>query len=285
MDLGLRLGTRRLYEYLRRFGIGSKTGVDFFGESAGIMLPEKIVKNVDLVRIAFGQTVAVTPLQLAMAETAVINGGILYKPHFLQSAFTNDGRLVFSREPVQVRRVISAETSAKVRYMMREAVEHANAVFAYVPGYTLGGKTGTAQKYLPDGAGIDRGKYISSFVGFAPYDNPKYFILLMVDEPGAGAYYGSIVAAPYAKHIFEHIFEYEQIPPVNLEEQLLRVQPNIIVPDFTGLSVVQSISELRRLGLRVEVAGEGAWVNNQFPKANVKVYSGSIVLLVTDSGY
>lgn len=281
MDLGLRLGVDKLYKYLRAFGIGSKTGVDFFAESGGILTNEKYVKEGDLARIAFGHSVAVTPLQLIAAQTALINGGYLMTPQFLQRATSPTGQIVFDHKPQPKRRVISANTSQQICYMMRFAVEQANAVFSYVPGYTLGGKTGTAQKYLPDGGGIDVGKYISSFAGFAPYENPKYFVLLYVDEPSNGVYYGSIVAAPYAKNLFEHIFEYKQIQPQNLEEALEKVRPTIVVPDFVGQTLGQAADGLRRLGLYTQVYGDGNEVIKQWPAPGVMTYSGAIVLLDT----
>ncbi len=279
MDLGLRLGTKKLYEYLHNFGIGSKTGIDFFGESAGIMMKESNVKNVDLARISFGQAVAVTPLQLAVSTAATINGGKVLKPQFLKKATDTNGKIVYEFTPTVLNSPISAKTSADIRYMMKNAVEHANAIASYVPGYTLGGKTGTAQKYV-DGH-IAQGKYVSSFVGFAPYENPQYLLLLLVDEASAGAYYGSVVAAPYAKMIFEEIFTYKQIPAVNLEEELEKFKPTIMLPDVTGKSITQATTELKKLGLQVEIQGEGEFVSAMYPSANVMVYNNAVVVLDT----
>jgi len=279
MDLGLRLGKEKLYSYLREFGIGSKTGIDFFGESAGIMMKESSIKNVDLARISFGQAVAVTPLQLAVSTAATVNGGKVLKPQFLKKATDTTGKIVYEFTPTTVSSPISAKTSADIRYMMKEAVEHANAIASYVPGYTLGGKTGTAQKY--ENGHIAQGKYVSSFVGFAPYENPQYLLLLLVDEPGAGAYYGSVVAAPYAKMIFEEVFTYKQIPPVNLEEELEKMKPTISVPDLVGESLTTAVTELKKLGLQVEIQGEGEYVNATYPNANVMVYNNAVVVLDT----
>ena len=279
MDLGLRLGVDTLYAYLQSFGIGSKTGIDFAGESAGIMMNKNSVKNVDLARISFGQAVAVTPIQLAVASAAVINGGNVLKPQFLKSVDDYAGTNVYSFNKTIVNKPISEQTSADIRYMMKNAVEHANAIAAYVPGYTLGGKTGTAQKY--ENGQIARGKYVSSFVGFAPYENPEYLLLLLVDEPGAGAYYGSVVAAPYAKNIFEEVFTYKQMPASNLEEDLKKLELTIKMPDLTGYKVLDALAELKKLGLQVEVQGEGEYVFATYPSANVMLYNNAVVVLDT----
>lgn len=273
MDLALRLGTAKLYDALRSFGFNSKTNIDFFGESKGIMMAEKSVKTVDLARIGFGQAVAVTPLQLAVGVSAVVNGGILYEPYFVKSADDYTGKNIYTRSPKEVRRVISAQTSAKMSALLENVVSLGSGKKSQVSGYRIGGKTGTAQKY--ENGHIAQGKYVSSFVGFAPVENPKYVILMTVDEPGPGAYYGSIVAAPYAGQVFEKIFSYTALKPSLTPEEV----ETVVMPYLEGSSVTQALASLKVLGINAEVAGSGGVVASTYPVAGAKVDKGDIVLL------
>lgn len=276
MDLGLRLGTEKLYEYLKRFGIGETTGIDFAGESAGIMMNQKNIKNVDLARIAFGQAVAVTPLQMITGVCSVLNG-TLYQPHFIKSITTADGT---TKEfgSIAKRKVLDASVSKQVAKMM-ESVVSTKGLYSFVPGYRIGGKTGTAQKY--ENGHIASGKYVSSFVGCYPVENPEYVLLLCVDEPGTGVYYGSMVAAPYAKQIFSGMFNYLNIAPTNLTEDLAKLEPKIEVPNFVGLSIVEAVSLIKKIKLEYEIDGEGDYVLWQNIPAGEKLFEGAIIMLKT----
>lgn len=194
MQMGLSLGQKTLYEYLYSFGFNTTTGVDFSADQSGILLAPKYVKNTDLARIAFGQSVAVTPLQLITAACAVINGGILYQPYFVKSMSDDDGKTLIQNDPIEVRRVISQETSDLMRELLTGVVAQGGGKNAQVEGYNVGGKTGTAQKYR-DGQ-IVTGVHIGSFFGFAPAEDPKVAVLVTVDEAQVYSDYGSIVAAP-----------------------------------------------------------------------------------------
>lgn len=276
MDLGLRLGTEKLYSYLEKFGIGSTTGVDFSGESAGIVMPESVVKNVDLARISFGQAVAVTPLQMITGVCSVLNG-TLYKPHFISSITAPDGTTkVFSN--IAVRKVVSEGVSKQISEMM-EGVVSTKGLYSFVPGYRIAGKTGTAQKYQ-DGH-IASGKYVSSFIGCYPVDSPEYVLLLCVDEPSTGVYYGSLVAAPYAKQVFSGLFNYLNIAPTNLTEDLERMQPNIEVPNLVGLSITEAVGALKKLKLEYEIDGEGDFVVWQSVPEGEKLFAGAIIMIKT----
>lgn len=276
MDLGLRLGKETLYSYLQKFGFGSTTGVDFSGESAGIMMNVNSVKNVDLARISFGQAVAATPLQMATAVCAVVNG-TLYQPHFLKSV-TSAGGVSKEFGAMAVRKVLDPAVSETVLSLM-EGVVSTKGLYSFVPGYRIGGKTGTAQKY-EDGH-IARGKYVSSFVGCYPVQNPQYVLLLCVDEPGTGVYYGSMVAAPYAKQIFQGLFTYKNIAPTNLTEDLLKLAPNIEVPNMVGLSITEAVAMLKKMKLEYEIGGEGDFVVWQNIPAGQMLFAGGIVFLGT----
>ena len=208
-DIALSLGKDTFYKYLSAFGFGNVTGLDFSGEAVGMLLPQSMVRNCDLARIGFGQTIAVTQLQLACAVAAAVNGGNYYVPRLLKGVVSADGN-VEEIEPLLKNKVISQEASRLLASMLEGVVTEGSGKNAYIAGYKVGGKTGTAQKY-EDGK-ITSGKYVSSFVGFFPSDEPRYLALITVDEP-QGTYYGSAVAAPVAKNIFEDIIAIKNIEP------------------------------------------------------------------------
>ncbi|MCI9407650.1 MAG: hypothetical protein HFK06_04765 [Clostridia bacterium] len=208
-DIALSLGTDTFYKYLNSFGFGNVTGLDYGGEALGMLLPQSVVRDCDLARIGFGQTVAVTGLQLACAAAAAVNGGNYYTPHLLKSVVLSNGKTE-EVAPVLKYKPVSEEASALLATMLEGVVTEGSGKKAYIEGYRVGGKTGTAQKY-EDGH-IASGKYVSSFVGFFPADRPQYLALIIVDEP-QGTYYGSAVAAPVAKDIFEDIIKIKNIQP------------------------------------------------------------------------
>ena len=212
-DIAMALGKDTFYEYLSAFGFGRKTGLDFGGEAYGLLMPKGAVRGCDLARIGFGQTVAVTGLQLACATAAAINGGRYYTPHIVRRIYASDGYTEKEIDGGKGRQVISAEASAIVAKMLEGVVSEGSGKKAYIEGAHVGGKTGTAQKFQ-DGR-IAAGKYVSSFVGFFPADAPRYLALVIVDEP-QGAYYGSVVAAPCAGEIFQGILALEEGTEVNI---------------------------------------------------------------------
>lgn len=207
-DIALSLGKETFYKYLRAFGFGNTTGIDFNGEALGMLVPEALVRPGDLARIGFGQTVAVTGLQLACAVAAAVNGGYYYTPHLINSIVSLDGKTVAKHQPVLKNKTISEEASATLAEMLEGVVSEGSGKKAYIEGFRVGGKTGTAQKY--ENGAVAHGKYVSSFCGFFPADNPSYLALIIVDEP-QGTYYGSTVAAPVAKEIFEDIIQIKNL--------------------------------------------------------------------------
>lgn len=212
-DMALALGKETFYDYLGAFGFGKTTGLDFGGEASGMLLPETAVRNCDLARIGFGQTVAVSGIQLACAAASCVNGGYYYEPRLVKEIYASDGYVLQSNTPKLKSRTVSEETSRLLAGMLEGVVEKGSGKKTFIEGYRVGGKTGTAQKY-EDGR-IAAGKYVSSFVGFFPANAPKYLALVIIDEP-QGAYYGSVVAAPCAKEIFSSIIELKNIPPENI---------------------------------------------------------------------
>ena len=212
VDIAMSLGKQTMYKYIDLFGYGSTTGIDFNGEAQGMVLPVSAVQNVDLARIAFGQTIAVTGLQLAVATSAAINGGNYYTPYLVSEIYDNNGVIAQKIQPQIKRKVISQKTSQILNQMLEKVISEGSGKHAYIEGYSVAGKTGTAQKY--ENGVIASGKYVSSFVGYFPSTNPQYLALVIIDEP-VGEYYGSTVAAPYAKQVFEGIIKLNNIQPVN----------------------------------------------------------------------
>lgn len=208
-DIALALGKDTFYKYLNNFGFGNVTGLDFNGEALGMLVPQSLVRDCDLARIGFGQTVAVTGLQLACATAAAVNGGNYYVPRLLKSVVLSDKKKIVNEQILKYN-PISEKASHILAEMLEGVVKEGSGKKAFIEGYKVGGKTGTAQKY-EDGH-IANGKYISSFVGFFPSDKPQYLALVIIDEP-QGTYYGSAVAAPVAKEIFQDIINIKNLQP------------------------------------------------------------------------
>ncbi len=274
MDLALRLGVDRFYEYMTKFGLGVKTGIDIAGEGSGMLMAKSLVKNVDLARMGFGHAVALTPIQLLTAVAGIINSGTYNQPRILKSV-SKDGETTEIEGTTRTQNMVSEQTSAIVNSLL-EGAENKTGKYTFVEGYNVGGKTGTAQKYSESG-GIDQGKYISSFIGTYPADNPEYLVFVMVDEPGAGAYYGSIVAAPYGKIIFTELFDY-----LNEEKQDPSVVTEYVtMPNLVGLSLTDAAVELKKIGLYYELDGEGEYVTAQLPPPNTSIQVGTTIVLIT----
>lgn len=214
-DMALALGKDTFYDYLAAFGFGKTTGLDFGGEASGMLLAETAVRNCDLARIGFGQTVAVSGIQLACAVASCVNGGYYYEPRLVKEIYASDGYVLQKNAPKLKNRTVSENTSRLLAGMLEGVVEKGSGKKTYIEGYRVGGKTGTAQKY--ENGHIAAGKYVSSFVGFFPANAPKYLALVVIDEP-QGAYYGSVVAAPCAKEIFSSIIEAKNVPPENISK-------------------------------------------------------------------
>lgn len=210
VDMALALGKDIFYKYLSAFGFGAETGVDFYGEALGMLLPSSALRDCDLARIGFGQSIAVSGLQLACAAASAVNGGYYYTPHIVKRIYDSYGYVYSEVKPQLKNRTVSEEASAILAELLEGVVSEGSGKKAYIEGYKIGGKTGTAQKY--ENGRIAAGKYVSSFVGFFPSDNPQYLCLVVVDEP-QGAYYGSAVAAPLAKEIFKGIIDSKNIQP------------------------------------------------------------------------
>ena len=276
VEMGLRLGVERFYDYLEAFGIGRKTGVDIPGEADGIVIRESAVKRVDLARIGFGQSVAVTPIQLLTAACAIVNGGNLMKPYVVSSVSDAEGRVIEAAHPTVTGHPISKRTSDTMRVLLEDVVELGGGKNAYLPGYHVGGKTGTAQVYV-DGV-VSSATHIGSFVGFAPANDPKIAVLLIVDEADVPVDYGSVTAAPFARDILERTLNYMGVAPDADEPPPAVVE----VPDVSGLDVADAAATLDAAGLDHVTDGTGARVVAQLPAAGAEMAEGSLVMLYVD---
>ena len=202
IEVGLRLGVDRYYKYFTQFGLMKKTGVDLPGEAGTIMHKKENMGNVELATVAFGQSFQITPIQLAATVSSLINGGNRITPHFGVSVETSDGSYVKKLEyPVETG-IVSEKTSETVRYILEKVVAEGSGKNAGIEGYSIGGKTATSQT-LPRSAN----RYISSFLGFAPADDPQVLALCIIHDP-QGVYYGGTIAAPVVRSIFENVFPY-----------------------------------------------------------------------------
>lgn len=275
MDLIQKIGLKKFYDYLNKLGFNGSLGIDFPGEISAVLMPESLVTAPDLARMGFGQTIAVSSIQMMTGVSAVINGGFVYQPHFIKNITTETGQVVYERKSTIKDNVFSEETSKIMRDMMFSVVDKGGGKYAKVEGYDIiGGKTGTAQKY--ENNAIAEGKYIASFIGFAPYDDPKYLVYVTVDEP-QGAYYGGIVSAPIAGDIFRGIFEND--PEINKKLQINQNQKNIEFDTLIGMTLTNAVGYLKGKGLDYLVQGNGDYVTSQIPAPGVMVAEGDIVLL------
>ncbi|HIQ86877.1 MAG TPA: PASTA domain-containing protein [Candidatus Scatomorpha gallistercoris] len=299
VNIGRLIGEERFYDYAEAFGffertgdssvqLTGRTGIDIGGESGSIWWSEDVFCNPEnlsqLAAASFGQTFNITPLQLVTAVSACVNGGYLMQPHLVNSVTGPDGS-VTEYEPVEIRQVVSEETSAKVREILEQVVGDSvegTGRNAYVAGYRIGGKTGTSTKTTQEIAGTK--EYIVSFIGVAPADDPQIALLVLLDNPSSesGIYVsGGQMAAPVVGKMMADILPYLGVEPEYSDSELQTMDR--AVPDVTGLSMDEAQSKLSEAGLSFRVIGSGGSVTSQLPAANSVIASGSEVLLYADA--
>jgi len=271
------LGIARFYGYVKAFGFYDKTGIELKGEGKSIF--QSNPKEIDMAVASFGQRFTITPLQLATAYTAVVNGGKLMKPRLVKELTDSDGNVVKKFEPEVVRTVISKETSDTVREILEGVVSTPNGTGnnAYVKGYRIGGKTGTSQTTQSD-------VHIASFCGFTPADNPVIITLVVLFDPRGESYMGGVVAAPLAGKIMEDVLNYLQVERKYTEEDLKSMAKDVFVPDVRNMTVEEAARELKSSGLKYIIEGNGDLKNKvveQMPKPDAAVPEQSVVILYT----
>ena len=274
--LGQRLGKETLFKYITALGFGKKTGIDLNGEATGILFNLDKVGPVELATTSFGQGVSVTALQQVASVSAIINGGTYYKPYIVKKIGDKE-----NKETIKNENIVTKETTNLVRYALESVVANGSGRNAYIEGYRVGGKTGTAQKVGTNGAYMD-GNYILSFMGFMPANDPKYVTYIALDHPQGVTQYGGVVAAPIAKNVFKQIIsiydlkeDYEGLPMSYRWDDI----KYITIPDITGKELKEASRTLKALGLNVEYTGNGKVIDTS-PKINSRVKEGSIVKLL-----
>lgn len=274
IQIGQKIGKERFVTGVKAFGFLQKTGIEIPGEAAGAGY-DVDMSDVDLATESFGQSITVTPLQMAAAVSAVANGGTLMKPHIVKQIVNSDMGIVESTEPETVRQVISKETSAEMCKILESVVSEGGGKNAYLAGYRIAGKTGTSEK-IPRG----NGKYIASFIGFAPADDPQVLCLVILDEPNGDSYYGGQIAAPVVRDILSETLQYLGVEPMYNpdEEEYIDVE----IPDVTGMTKADAGIALDESGLKVKTSGDGDVITDQIPKAHTKVTQGSTVVIYTE---
>jgi len=283
ITVGLRLGKERFYKYINAFGFGQNTGVGLPGEQVGIQISENDATALDIATMSIGQSIAVTPMQLINAVSAVANGGVLLRPTLVKAITDENGKVIKEFKPEQVRQVISKNTAKTLMNLLANVVSKGTGKSAFVEGYGAGGKTGTAQ-VVENGVYAD-GKYVASFAGFAPADDPQIAVLVMVAEPTGAAYYGCQVAAPVFKTIAMDTLRYMKVPerpelespnlPFVFEEPLEKMT----MPNVLNYPIEETEKLLINKGFIVQTSGEGNIVSSQAPQGGTAVSSGSVVVL------
>ena len=284
--VGLMLGKERFYRYLRLFGFTAPTGIDLPGEgrSPSLIRPESLATPLDLAEEAFGQTLAVTPIAMLTALSAIADGGELMWPHVGLDLERPDGAVVQRIAPRAVRRVISPEVAFQLQTLMTRVVEAGSGKNAAISCYPVAGKTGTTQKYARGGGAVS-GEYIASFMGFAPAHGARLALYVMIDEP-EGAYYGGQVAAPIFRSIMVEALRYLGVPsacPPGVQPQPAALVPaeRVAMPALTGLTPAAATQAAAQADLQVRLEGSGPYVLRQVPPAGEAVQRWSTVLAYT----
>ena len=285
--IALKLGGERFYEYIEKFGILEKTGIDLAGESKGVFFDKALVTNTDkwgtasLTSGSFGQTFKITPLQLVRAIASVVNGGYLLEPYIVSEIIDADGHTVMQAEPTVVRQTISQETSDTMRTLIESVVTEGTAKNAKVAGFSIGGKTGTSEKIdVFDENGQRVLDKIVSFVGIAPMDDPEYIVLVALDTPSrqTGIYIsGGVMAAPTVGAVMADILPYLGVERHFSEEE--EQGKEIVLEKYIDLTGKDAESKLKRIGLSAQFVGNGEMVTAQIPEPGQTVPGGSQVLL------
>jgi len=289
-----KLGKERYHRYMRRFGFGDKTGIDLPGEVVGTVRPPNRWRAIDLATASFGQGVAVTPLQMVMAFSAVANGGLLMRPHLVDRVVDEDGKILLRHRPEMVRRVVSRATARAVAGILKGVVaEGGTGTLAALTGFEAAGKTGTSQK--PEEGGYSKTKRVASFVGFVPADEPRFVLLTLVDEPTVNVY-GGVVAAPLFRRIAAPALHALGVTPnarllpgvpsgrdggvIRVSRKAARHRKstgNGGRPDLVGLSMREAVDRAKRLKASVVLRGHGYVVDQRVDSA-----SGRLVLTLKD---
>lgn len=284
--LGAQLGAENLHKYIDLFGFGETTGIDLKGESNGIVIPAKKMGPVDVATVSFGQANTVSMVQYLTAFNAIANGGEWIRPHLMQKIVGTDSsgkqKVESEFDNFGKKRVVSEETSKQLRGFLEKVVTEGGSSKAYIEGYHIAGKTGTAQIPNTDGRGYASQKYLSSFAGMAPADNPQISVMIQILEPDPSNYYAGQIAAPVGKELFNDIFNYLAFRPTSTNEEVLKsMLKDVTVPEVRGLNKNDAIQELKSKGFDFEVDDAGGKIIDMSPKPGYVVKEGAKIQLYT----
>ena len=280
ITVGQKLGVHNYFKYFDAFGFTQRTGIDVPGEAVSQYYKEDQYGIVELSSASFGQTNSLTPIQVACGLSAIANGGTLLKPYIVAEIKDSNGNTIKKTQKTEVRRVISEETSQKVRMMMKSVVDNGTGKNGYVAGYRVGGKTGTSTK-LGEFKEGERTKYIVSFAAIAPADNPEIAMLILVDEPNVDLG-GGALCAPIAAQVIEQAMPVLNIEPQYDENEVKNL--SISTPNVIGKSVSNAKNALEAKELKYKIVGEGKKVLNQSPSSGSNIPHNGTVVLYTEKG-
>ncbi|MHB8074786.1 penicillin-binding protein [Desulfosporosinus fructosivorans] len=297
-QVGIKLGSDDFFTYLRAFGFGSKTGVDISGEQSGLLLQQDQIREIDMATMSFGQANSVTPIQLLSAISAVANGGTLYRPYIVDKITTPDGQLVQQQKPTPVRQVITKATATQMTEILRQVVDDGTGQLCKIPGVNVAGKTGTAQKVDPKTGAYSQTDFIASFVAYAPAEDPKIAVLVIIDTPKEGeSHQGGTLGGPPAKTIIEGALQYFGFPVAKNTESTVTISPSdsavrpspkpvipertplggeVIIPDLTGMTMREVGDVLTKSELHFNFTGSGL-VKQQSPQAGKAAVKGTTI--------
>lgn len=281
MDIAEKMGVSLFYKYQRDFGFGSLTGIDLPGEvsASSLMYSEDKINSTELATMSFGQSFNATALQAINAMAAVINGGKLMRPYIVSQVVDKNGNVIKETKPEVIRKVISQETSDIVRKDLIATIEEGTGKKAKIEGYTIGGKTGTAQQ----GVRADS-KYTVSFIAFLPADNPQYIAITLIHKPESYTD-GVTTVSPIMKALLEKIIKYKSIEPsYTVEAGTTKDEKKVIIDDYTNCTLVDVLAELESKGINYELVGSGNTVVNQMPHGDTEVLAGSKVIIYVKKG-
>lgn len=274
MDIGERIGQKDFYKFYKAFGFTEETGIELNGETNGIFFSMENFNVTELATSSFGQGFQVTPLQMITAVSCVANNGNLMRPYIVKRFVDDNGGVIKEFEPHITRKVISDETSKTMREVLENVVVDGSGRNAFVKGYHIAGKTGTSEKRPRN-----QGKYIASFAGFAPANDPQIACLIILDEPEGGEHMGGLIAAPVVKKIMEDCLRYLGVEPDLTEEER---EYEYTVPDVIGKTVDEARAILNSGSLKYKIEGNGKVVLDQVPKANILVAESATVIIYTE---
>ena len=275
IEIGQKLGSKQFYNFFKAYGLADKTGIDLPSESNSVYYTDKTMGIVELSSCAFGQSNTITPIQMITAFAACVNGGYLVQPYVVGQILDSEGNIVENHEVVLKRQVISQETSATMRNILEQVVENANGQNAYVAGFRIGGKSGTAEKLN----GQDR-EYVASFCAFAPADDPDVICLILLDGARSYSIYGGVIVAPIVANVMSEVLPYLGIEAVYTDDEIETI--DTYVPNVMDYSLTSAYAQIQKHGLTHVVVGEGQKITDQYPVGGFSIAKGSTVFLYTD---